>query len=282
MLADVIDRLACPVCGEPLARRGGTLVCELRHAFDVARQGYVNLLPGGASPGTADTPAMVEARAAFLAGGHFSAIADAVAGAATGALAQGPVGCVLEVGAGTGYYLAAVLERLPERAGLALDISKAAVRRAARAHARIGAVVCDAWGRLPVRDGSAALVLDVFAPRNAAEFARVLAPGGTLVVVTPTQRHLHEVVGPLGMLAVDAEKDERVAAQLAGRFERVAQTSVEERVRLSRDDLLRLAGMGPSAWHAGEDLEARVDALPLPQEVTLSVIVSAYRTTEER
>lgn len=277
MLADVIDYLACPVCGEPLAERSGALACVLRHSFDVARQGYVNLLPGDASPGTADTPAMIEARATFLGRGHFSAIADAVAEAAAEALADGAPGCVVEIGAGTGYYLAAALDRLPERSGLALDISKAAAKRAAHAHERIGAVVCDAWERLPVRDGAAALVLDVFAPRNAAEFARILSPGGTLVVVTPTQRHLEEIVGPLGMIAVDAEKDRRVAEQLGGAFELTGSVAVEERMTLGRDDLMAVAGMGPSAWHAGENLSARVDALPLPQEVTFSVVVSAYR-----
>ncbi|TDB38280.1 MAG: methyltransferase domain-containing protein [Actinobacteria bacterium] len=282
MLRDVLDNLACPVCGEPLAERSGALSCGLRHSFDVARQGYVNLLPGDASPGTADTPAMVEARATFLGRGHFSATADAVAEAAAEALADGAPGCAVEIGAGTGYYLAAALDRLPERSGLALDISKAAAKRAARAHERIGAVVCDAWGRLPVRDGAAALVLDVFAPRNAAEFARILAPGGALVVVTPTQRHLHEIVGPLGMIAVDAEKDRRLAEQLGDVFELTGSVAVEERMMLGRDDLIAVASMGPSAWHAGEELAARVDALALPQEVTLSVIVSAYRPTGSR
>ena len=65
-----------------------------------------------------------------------------------------PDGCVLDLGAGTGWYLARVLDRLPGRSGLALDLSRHALRRAARAHARIGAVAADAWGPLPVRDAA--------------------------------------------------------------------------------------------------------------------------------
>ncbi len=78
----------------------------------------------------------------------------------------GVPGCAADVGAGPGYYLAAVLGQLPGRAGLALDVSKFALRRAARAHPRIGAVAADAWRRLPVADGAAAVVVNVFAPRS--------------------------------------------------------------------------------------------------------------------
>ncbi len=91
---------------------------------------------------------MVQARADFLAVGHFASLADDLARAADEVAGSGRVpGCLVDVGAGTGYYLGAVLGRLPERAGLALDISKFAVRKAARAHPRIGAVACDAWRR---------------------------------------------------------------------------------------------------------------------------------------
>jgi 23S rRNA (guanine745-N1)-methyltransferase len=71
-------------------------------------------------------------------------------------VADGP-GCVVDVGAGTGYYLAVVLERLTDRVGLALDVSKYALRRAARAHRRVGAVACDVWHGLPVATDSAAV-----------------------------------------------------------------------------------------------------------------------------
>ncbi len=268
--------LACPHCGAGLAETGSALACEAGHSFDVARQGYVNLLPGGASAGTADTPEMVEARMAFLARGHFRTLDDTLADAVA-AVVDGTEGCVIDVGAGTGEHLAAVLERLPGRAGLALDISKHAARRAARAHPRIGAVVCDAWGTLPVRDGVAAAVMCVFAPRNAPEFARVLARGGGLVVVTPTPLHLEELVAPLGLVSVDPRKEERLEASLGGHFERRATRVVECRMSLSRADALAAALMGPSAHHMlpGE-AESRVADLPEPVAVTLSVSVSMW------
>ena len=79
----------------------------------------------------------------------------------------------LDLGAGTGRQLARVLDALPRRHGIALDVSRPALQRAARAHPRIGAVGCDIWGALPVRSAAAALVLNVFAPRNGDEIARV-------------------------------------------------------------------------------------------------------------
>ncbi len=251
-------------------------MCEHGHAFDIARQGYVSLLPGGAHTGTADTPAMVAARAAFLARGHFSAIDEALVDAVSQATA-GVDGCILDVGAGTGEHLAAVLERVPRRIGLALDLSKHAARKAARAHERIGAVVCDAWARLPVRDGVAAAVLSVFAPRNAAEFARVLVPGGVLVVVAPTVAHLAELVAALGMVSVDPHKEERLQAALGSHFHRTGSTRVERELRQSHEDALAATLMGPSAHHlSAAEVEARLSALREPVVTKLSVAVSTW------
>lgn len=269
--------LACPHCGEALAETGGALVCAQGHSFDIARQGYVNLLPGGARADTADTPEMVAARVDFLARGHFAALDEALAEAAARAAAD-VVGCVVDVGAGTGEHLAAVLERLPERTGLALDISKHAARRAARAHDRIGAVVCDAWAALPLRDGVAAAVMSVFSPRNAAEFARVLAPNGALIVAAPNPEHLAGLVGPLGMVSVDERKEERLEATLGGHFHRAEGTLVVRELQLSRDDALAAAFMGPSAHHLDPDETVRrLVALGEPVAVTVSVTVSTWR-----
>jgi 23S rRNA (guanine745-N1)-methyltransferase len=238
---------------------------------------------------------MVAARESFLVAGHFSGLRDFVCDAAgraaarqgAGAEAGGdggaqggegpPEGCILEVGAGTGYYLAAVLDRFPGRLGLALDISKFAARRAARAHERMAAVVCDAWDALPVADASASLILDIFAPRNAVEFRRVLRADGALLVVTPSPRHLEELVATLGLLKVDERKPERLERALAADFTLVDQRTYEERLRLSPADAGALAAMGPSAHHVrAEELVSGLAALDDVIDVTLSVVASTY------
>ncbi|MER8186291.1 putative RNA methyltransferase [Kitasatospora sp. NPDC094015] len=290
MLQDIEHSLACPHCARPLVLHGRTLRCEAGHSFDQARQGYVSLLPGDAHTGTGDTAEMVAARADFLAAGHYRPIADALADAAGDADAAGEAGpgtgLVADLGAGTGYYLAHVLDRLdgaaaagrPAPVGAALDISKYALRRAAKAHPRIGAVVCDAWRPLPLLDGSADLVLNVFAPRNGPELRRVLRPGGRLLVVSPTSRHLRELVAALGLLSVDEDKERRIDEKLGPWFDRAARTEVEFRLRLSHADAAAVVGMGPSAWHTDrERLAGALAALPEPVEVTGSVLVSTYR-----
>lgn len=276
MLADVLGYLRCPHCGRDLVLAGAVVRCEAGHAFDVARQGYVSLLTGGPRTGSGDTAAMVAAREAFLGSGHLDPVADALAREAR--RVAGADGCVVDLGAGTGRYLARLLDALPSHRGIALDVSAAALRRAARAHPRIGAVGCDVWGPLPVRDEVAGLVLNVFAPRNGAEMARVLRPDGALVVVTPTTRHLEEIVASLGLLSVDSRKQERLEEELGERF-RVARAEVVEwRMELVREELETVAAMGPSAVHMDlTRLRERVAALPDRAEVTASVTMTVCR-----
>src|SRR5688572_24721854 len=217
---------------------------------------------------------MVEAREAFLGAGHFRRLTGALVEEALGVEASG---AVVDVGAGTGHHLAYVLAAPPERFGVALDTSTAALRRAARIHPRATAAGADAWKPLPLRDGVAAIVLSVFAPRNADELARVLAPGGALLAVTPTTRHLAELVGPLGLLSVPDEKEDRLDAQLAGKFELTGRRTAEHSMFLTRDEMAQLVRMGPSAWHMDEEsVSQRLAALPEPMTVTMSVTLSRY------
>ncbi|NUR25657.1 MAG: 23S rRNA methyltransferase [Catenulispora sp.] len=272
MISDVLSWLSCPHCATALtaqAAAGSRLLCEEGHAFDVARPGYVSLLAGSGAAGTADTAAMVADRAAFLAAGHYAGIADLVAELARAADAEVPDdACVVDLGAGTGYYLARVLDALdqpgkpgialdqpgrPDRPGIALDISKHAARHAAKAHPRIGAVVADAWAGLPVRGHAASVLLNVFAPRNPHEMRRVLHPAGRAIVVVPEPGHLRELIEEYGLLAVDDRKPERLRAQFADRFRIEQEHLFEQKLALTADEVAQVIGMGPNAWHAGAE-----------------------------
>jgi 23S rRNA (guanine745-N1)-methyltransferase len=176
-----------------------------------------------------------------------------------------------------------VLDRCQGIPGLALDISKFAARRAARAHDRIAAAVADGAKPLPVRAGSAALALSIFAPRNASEFHRVLTPDGMLLVATPTSRHLRELIEPLGLLRVDERKEERLHAQLSPFFEPHRQHSLELALRLSRQDVTHLAAMGPSAFHSTPaELQHRAARLDEWTDVTASFTVSLHWKKRQR
>lgn len=267
MLPAALDLLACPHCGGPLDQVApGVIGCFSGHRFDVARQGYLTLLGPRARTDTADDAAMVAARGSFLGAGHFAPIANAVAAAVSGD------GAILDIGAGTGYYLAAVVDPQPDRVGVALDASRFAARRAAHRHPRIGAVVADGWSRLPIRDAAMGTVLSIFAPRNVVEIGRVLEPGGRLIAVTPDPAHLAEIRDLLGMLAVDDGK----ADKLAGEFRLVGSEQLRFPLALSGADAVNLVRMGPAARHrTAEETAAAVAALPEPITATAAVTISA-------
>lgn len=276
MLSEVMDLLVCPHCTSDLeAIEDGRVVrCDRGHTFDVARQGYVSLLARNAGKIVGDSAEMIEARSEFLDSGHFDRIIAAVAAAMS---AHNPA-TVLEVGAGTGHYLAAVLETFERMRGIGLDVSKPAARKVARAHPRLGSVVADVWQPLPVRTGSMDAVSCVFSPRNAAELRRILAPNGVLVVVTPTEHHQQELIEALGLLSVDEDKARRLEESLAGRFEQMDATRVEFTMALDHAGVASLVGMGPSARHSTDaSRRTAIAALPDTVEVTASVTVGTYR-----
>lgn len=270
-LVRVLDALRCPLCGRPLEVHDSALRCGAGHTFDIARQGYVSLL-GGSRATSGDDADMVRARERFLTTGRYDPISDAVAAATSG---EASPGLVLDVGCGTGRHLARVLDALPGALGLGLDTSTRALRTAVRAHPRLAAATWDVFRDFPLVDHSCDVVMDVFAPRNASEFHRVLRRDGRLVVVRPTAGHLAELRSEVvGMVDVDPEKEQRLSRALDPHFEEVATRLVEYRASLSHDGAVDLVAMTPSARHL--DPAHVGDDPDLPQEVTVSVLVTAY------
>lgn len=264
--------MAAPASDAPL------LVCGGGHRFDAARQGYFNLLTGAGTKFQADTAEMVQARVDFLGAGHYRPmareLARLVAESAPGART------VLDAGAGTGYYLQAVAGELPAADALALDISKFALRRAARALPAATCLVWDVWRPLPLADASVDVVLNVFAPRNAAEFRRVLRDNGILAVVTPQPGHLQEIRALAGMLDIGDEKESRVTEALADHFHPGETLHCEYSMQLSAADIRNVALMGPSARHLDRDTLGRnlapvTDTVPVTAAFSLQLFRAA-------
>lgn len=238
---------------------------------------------------------MATARADFLGAGHYAPLARRLAERVADLLpadtpdAPGspdepgsPGGLVVDAGAGTGYYLGVVLDRLPAATGLALDASVAGLRRAARAHERMGAVGWDVWQPWPLAEGSASAVLNVFAPRNPAEFARILRPGGVLAVVTPTAAHLAELRTLVAMLEVHEGKLDQLDSSLADEFESAVRETLTVELTLSPDDVRRVVAMGPNAHHLDRgDQRARLAELTEPVSATGSFVLSFFRRAGE-
>lgn len=234
--------LACPHCGGELGLQPAVARCARGHSFDVGRQGYLNLLSGG-QPANADTAAMLTARGRVLASGLFDPLVELVVRHVR------PAGRVLEVGSGTAHYLRHCLGDAPHARGIALDVSVPAAKLAARSGPRIAAVVADVWAGLPVLDNAVDAVVCVFAPRNLAEFARVLRPDGRLLVLTPNPGHLAALRQRHGLLGVEAGKEQRLLATAAEFFGLRTTSRVRTRVELGPELAGDVIAMGPNAFH---------------------------------
>jgi 23S rRNA (guanine745-N1)-methyltransferase len=277
--------LRCPICAlalhlhsEPGA--GARLACESGHRFDAAKQGYFNLLTGKGTNFKEDGADMVAARASFLDAGHYESLAEALGHRVRTALRHEENPRILDAGAGTGYYLRQVLAALPstqEATAVALDISRYAMRRAAKVPDTL-ALVWDLWRDLPIDDESFDLLLNIFSPHNGTEFARVLRPGGTALVVTPLPEHLAEGAELLGLLGIAEDKAAGVVSSMGEGFTLRATEEVFIPLVLGETPAFELAMMGP----AGHHLNAQVLRDKLSGENTPVLLTAAFRIQEFR
>lgn len=179
--------LICPICGQPLLRQEKALTCPNRHSFDIARQGYSNLLTvqqkHSLYPG--DTREQVLARRSFLEAGFYAPIADTLISAAQEEGASGPI---LDVGCGEGYYSALLAQALNAQL-TGIDISKEAVRCAAAKY-KNAQWLCATAAHLPIAGGSTGLITSLFALTVPEEFRRCLRPDGLFFQVLAAKDHL--------------------------------------------------------------------------------------------
>lgn len=181
------ELLRCPVCACALQAGEHTLRCECGHSFDIAKEGYANLLLSG-KPGDSkgDNKDMARSRRDFLNKGYYEPLARAVADCVRQNTADGD--SVLDICCGEGYYTDYLAARLP-RAYYGFDISKNMVRLAAKR--RCATFFVANIASVPVRDASVKLAFHLFAPFHAAEFGRVLRQDGVLVTAIPGKDHLY-------------------------------------------------------------------------------------------
>lgn len=257
----------CPVCRDDLALRDGgrRWVCLTGHSFDVAREGYVNLLlPGqrrSRQPG--DSAEMVAARRRFLGTGAYDPLSAAVARAVA---AEQPR-VVLDVGCGEGRHTRSIAAP----AVLGVDVAKAAVAAAARSDPAGSYAVASA-SDLPLHDGSVDVAVNVFGPVIAAELARVVRPGGAVVAAFPGVAHLEH----LRSLVYPDPRPHAVKPPLRGAGEWFVQTgslSVTFTLAVTDEAELRdLFAMTPYRWHAPPDMDDRIAAAMSPRFETLADI----------
>ena len=258
--------LSCPICQQPLSTLDNGVTCPAGHRFDRARQGYLNLLPvqhkNSREPG--DNAAMVEARRRFLDAGHYAPLARRLAELAAGFAPQR----WLDIGCGEGYYTEQIARALPDAEAYALDISREAVRQACRRNKQLTWLVAS-MARIPMAEASCQLLASVFSPLDWQEAQRVLAPGGGLLRMGPTRRHLYELRAKLYDQVRDYD-DQKHLALIPPGMQLIHSETLEFMLRLesaqARADLL---AMTPHGWRASA--ERRTAVIEQDLEVCVSI-----------
>lgn len=262
--------LLCPICGAPLAKGERALVCPSHHSFDIARQGYVNLLPvqqkHSQDPG--DTREQVLSRRAFLDTGTYAPILEALIEAAR---EYGASGELLDVGCGEGYYCAGLSQAL----GLPLtgvDISKEAVRAAA-ARYKGPNWLCATAAHLPVGDETVGLLTSLFALTLPEEFLRVLRPGGLYIQVVAAEDHL------LGLKRIIYDrlthKEKHTTQDFPG-LTRLHSQHISFDFTLTKEQIPWLFAMTPHLFRIGKAGAARL-AQAQTLEDRASCVLNVYR-----
>lgn len=256
----------CPICGGALTISSNVAVCSARHSFDIAREGYANLLPAGNKRKgiEGDTAEMLKARRQFLDAGYYQPLLLLLTTKTTELTRQfvSKVGknvnaVVFESGCGEGYFIGNIDKTLKESgyegvSTAGMDISKHAAKLAAKRYPGVFFFVSDVGLRVPLRDSSVHFLLNIFSPRNVSEFARIVANGGFVVVVIPGRDHLADLRKRFALLDVEEDKEQRIRESFGDTFECVERRELGFTLQLGSDAVSALIRMGPSVRHMKE------------------------------
>lgn len=271
--------LICPVCGGKLELYDRTFVCGNKHCFDMAKSGYVNLLPtnqGGSVHG--DNKMMLRARRDFLEKGYYSPLCEKIAEVA---LKYAHEGCVfLDAGCGEGYYTTAVKAKI-DRSKIAakmygIDVSKDAVDMASKRHSGVRFAAASVF-HIPVMDESCDVLLTMFAPYCGGEYSRVLKKDGVMIMAIPSKNHLWELKC---QIYDKPYKNEVRPYELEG-FTFIKSEKINFMMQLvNKNDIYSLFTMTPYYYKSGKIEQQRLAALEnLETQADFEVLI--YQKSEK-
>lgn len=255
----------CPLCHQALTLSGRSYRCENSHSFDLAKEGYVNLMPvqhkRSKDPG--DNKEMMQARRRFLEKDYYQSMKQKVAQLCA-QYTKGDNPQLLDIGCGEGYYTteiaAQLLTQSPNAQTYGLDISKVAIRYAAKRYGNCAFSVASSH-RLPFADSSLDTVVRIYAPCKADELARVIKPEGVVITVTPAARHLYQL---REAIYSEVRLHDETAEAMPG-FALEQEIKLNYMMPLAQGDGYDLLQMTPFAWKASDTLRAELQSATLYQ-----------------
>ncbi len=273
----------CPLCGRSLELQQRSYRCENKHCFDVAKEGYVNLLPvqqkKSLIPG--DSKEMLVSRQRFLEKGYYEFLVQAIAEA----LAQhcevaGDTIDLLDMGCGEGYYCQQLLQRNSQLRITGVDISKQGILMTAKRKLGLQAAVASVY-ELPFFGNSFDCALSVFSPVSGVETSRVLKPKGILILVGPTGNHLHGLIKHIYLQPTSHEGNTQALTDTED-FSLVEKKQVSDSVQVVGEDVMNLLAMTPYYWQCTPEQQkslAELDCVETPLEFQISVYVNNRSST---
>ena len=241
---------ACPICQENLTLVESSLKCNNRHSFDLAKFGYVNLAPQIKQSANYDKENF-QNRQQILEAGFYQAILDAVSDLLA---SSKTTKVILDIGCGEGFYSRKLQERHPDKTLYAFDISKDSVQIAANSEPNwaVNWFVGD-LARLPIKDASMDILLDIFSPANYGEFRRVLSKDGILIKVIPTENHLKEIRQRVqNQLTNKDYSNQDIKNHFQEHFTILSSQTVSLTKPITADQLQALLSMTPLLFHVDQ------------------------------
>ncbi len=254
-------KIICPICNCKLTKADKAAVCKNRHSFDIAKQGYVNLLPvqnkKSLHPG--DTKEMLTARRDFLNQGIYLPICNAVTETAKNLLRNTPNPQIVDIGCGEGYYTTAIKNAVKNITGecccLGIDISKDAVRMACSRDKSILWAVATA-GCLPVESNSTDLITAMFSLISEKEYSRILKSGGYIIEVIAGNNHLIELKH---IIYNQVYKQDKKPAALSDDFTELSRQQQQFTFTLDNKQLKSLLMMTPHLWRIKKENREKLE-----------------------
>lgn len=264
--------LSCAICQNPLHLEGRSYRCCNNHCFDVAKEGYVNLLPvqhkKSKQPG--DSKPMLLSRRRFLEAGYYQTLQQQI----TDLFRRIKPQSALDLGCGEGYYSHGVHQAQLGISWSAIDIAKAAVQMTAKRKYADYVVVASAY-ELPFASNSFDAVLCVFSPIDGEALRRVCKPNAQVILVEPAARHLSGLAAQVYDEVNTHEGNKRGTQSLHG-FELVEQQHVSETIEVANEYVADLLQMTPYYWQCSEAKQQAVANLPsLTTEIDFQISLYA-------
>lgn len=256
----ISDTLKCPLCNDYFTKQDKSLICENKHTYDIARSGYINLLPVNekSSKNPGDSKEMVAARANFLNRDHYLPIITKINTFVETIITPNTKINILDAGCGEGYYLAKIKNHFTEKVNcLGIDISKAAIHAAAMRSKEICWCVASIYN-LPIIDNSQDIIINIFSPYDFTELLRVAKEDAIIILVIPNDKHLMEIKNLVYKNQQNYTSNERLLCKLQEQpnLKIINTEQVTYSFNLANQEAIQnLFAMTPFYWKSSQDIQ---------------------------